>query len=63
VLAASTITQMMEAANTSEMSINFYHTTQCNTSEANHLQLYQFFSENSNWHSKRHFLNLNNLWS
>jgi hypothetical protein len=29
---------MMEAANTSEMSVNFYQTTRCNIPEDSHLQ-------------------------
>jgi hypothetical protein len=35
------ITLMMEAANTSETSVNFYQTTRRNNSEDSHLQLYR----------------------
>jgi hypothetical protein len=39
VLASSIIMAMMEAASTSETSVNFYHTTPRNNPEKSHLQL------------------------
>jgi hypothetical protein len=37
---------MMEAASTSEKSINFYHTTRRNTPEDSHLQEENYIDEN-----------------
>jgi hypothetical protein len=39
VLAASIIAPMMEAANTSETSVNFYQTTRRNNPEDSHLHI------------------------
>jgi hypothetical protein len=47
VLAASTIALMMEAASTSETSINFYYTTRRNNPEDSNLHVHYYFSLHS----------------
>jgi hypothetical protein len=53
VLAASIITAlMMEAASTSEMSVNIYQTTWCNMPEDSHLHAYPYFPYHYVWLEK-----------
>jgi hypothetical protein len=57
---ASIITLMMEAASTSEMSVNFYHTTRCNNPEDSQLHIHHF--ENLKSHLNNLVLNLSIYW-
>jgi hypothetical protein len=44
---------MMEAASTSEMSVNFYHTTWCNIPEDSRLQNYPKSYEHDSAHARQ----------